>query len=145
MIKPDAFYRGLSGKIISRFEEHGLKIVEMKLTHPTVKLIEQHYSEHKEKDFFPKLIEGMMLGPVIIMALEGKRVVQTVRKLIGSTDPFDAAMGTIRGDYAVDTGRNICHSSDSVEAAEREIKVWFGDDHTFKNYRSPTEYLFNRD
>lgn len=125
MIKPDGVQRGLVGKIIDRFEKKGFKLVGLKLTTPTKELLEQHYADLSSKPFFPGLIKYMMMGPVVAMVWEGDNVVATGRKMLGATKPADSAPGSIRGDLCIDVGRNIIHGSDSVEAAQKEIALWF--------------------
>jgi nucleoside-diphosphate kinase len=125
MVKPDGVQRGLVGEIISRFEKRGFILKAIKQVLPSEELLKQHYSELSEKPFFPKLIKYMLSGPVVCMVWEGRDVVSTGRKMLGETQPFKSAPGTIRGDYCIDTGRNICHGSDSVESAKREIGLWF--------------------
>uniref|UniRef100_A0A7N0RJR3 Nucleoside diphosphate kinase n=1 Tax=Kalanchoe fedtschenkoi TaxID=63787 RepID=A0A7N0RJR3_KALFE len=125
MIKPDGVQRGLVGEIISRFEKKGFKLTGLKLFQCPQELAEVHYEELKSKSFFPKLIGYITSGPVVCMAWEGVGVVASARKLIGSTNPLDAAPGTIRGDFAVQTGRNVVHGSDSPENGKREIGLWF--------------------
>ncbi len=127
MIKPDGVQRGLIGKIITRFEEKGFKLVAMKLFSPPKSLLEKHYEDLKLKPFFPGLIKYMGLGPVVPMVWEGTNVVATGRKMLGATKPFDSAPGTIRADFAIDVGRNIIHGSDSVESAKKEIALWFSE------------------
>lgn len=125
MIKPDGVQRNLVGKIIQRFEEKGFKLVSMKLTAPGKEHLEKHYADLATKKFFPGLIEYMTSGPVVPMVWEGANVVKTGRVMLGTTNPVDSAPGTIRGDFAIDIGRNICHGSDSVESAKHEINLWF--------------------
>ena len=125
VIKPDGVQRGLVGKIIDRFEKKGFKLVALKLMTPTKELLENHYEDLKPKPFFPGLIKYMMMGPVVCMVLEGDGVVATGRKMLGATKPSDSVPGSIRGDLCVDVGRNIIHGSDSVEAAQKEIALWF--------------------
>jgi nucleoside-diphosphate kinase len=127
MIKPDGVQRGVVGNIISRFESKGYQLHAMKLEQPSQALLEEHYRDLKGKGFFPKLMGYMSSGPVVCMVWGGKGVVVTGRKLLGATNPLESAPGTIRGDFAIDVGRNICHGSDSVESAEREIALWFKD------------------
>ncbi|KAL4949162.1 nucleoside diphosphate kinase [Aspergillus filifer] len=124
-IKPDGVQRGLVGPIISRFENRGFKLAAMKLTSPSRSLLEQHYGDLKEKPFFPGLVTYMLSGPIVAMVWEGKDVVKTGRTILGATNPLASAPGTIRGDYAIDVGRNVCHGSDSVENAKKEIGLWF--------------------
>lgn len=125
MIKPDGVQRGLVGEIISRFEKKGFKLQALKLFTPTTALLEEHYSDLSSKGFFRGLIEYMNSGPVCCMVWEGMGAVKTGRVMLGATKPSDSAPGTIRGDFALDVGRNICHGSDCVEAAEKEIALWF--------------------
>ena len=125
MIKPDGVQRGLVGEIIKRFEQRGFKLVAMKFIHPSRDLLEKHYADLSSRPFFPSLCEYMASGPVCAMVWEGLRVVETGRKMLGATDPFQSAPGTIRGDFCVQVGRNICHGSDAVSSAEKEIALWF--------------------
>jgi nucleoside-diphosphate kinase len=125
MIKPDGVHRGLVGTIIQRFENRGYKLVALKMLTPKRELLETHYGDLKEKKFFTSLIEYMMMGPVVAMVWQGMSVVSTGRKIVGATNPLDSTPGTIRGDYCIDTGRNIIHASDKVEAATAEINLWF--------------------
>lgn len=125
MVKPDGVQRGLVGEIISRFEKKGFKLTGLKLFHCPKELAEEHYKDLNTKSFFPKLIEYITSGPVVCMAWEGVGVVASARKLIGSTNPLQAEPGTIRGDLAVQTGRNVVHGSDSPENGKREIGLWF--------------------
>jgi len=127
MIKPDGVQRGLVGEIISRFERKGFKLTAMKLAQPSRELLELHYADLSSKPFFRGLVEYMLSGPVCCMVWEGVGAVKSGRVLLGATKPSDSAPGTIRGDFAIDVGRNICHGSDSVENAEREISLWFPD------------------
>ncbi|KAJ0969116.1 hypothetical protein J5N97_021993 [Dioscorea zingiberensis] len=125
MVKPDGVQRGLVGEIISRFEKKGFLLKGLKLFQCPKELAEEHYKDLKEKTFFPKLIDYITSGPVVCMAWEGVGVVASARKLIGATNPLQAEPGTIRGDLAVQTGRNVVHGSDSPENGEREIALWF--------------------
>merc|ERR1712232_584311 len=125
MIKPDGVQRGLIGEIIKRFEQKGYKLVAMKLTAPGKEHLEKHYEDLKDKKFFPGLIEYMTSGPVVAMVWEGVNAVKEGRKMLGATKPSESAMGTIRGDFCIEVGRNICHGSDSVESANAEIALWF--------------------
>eukprot|EP00658_Telonema_sp_P-2_P038358 TRINITY_DN27543_c0_g1_i1.p1 TRINITY_DN27543_c0_g1~~TRINITY_DN27543_c0_g1_i1.p1 ORF type:complete len:143 (-),score=39.40 TRINITY_DN27543_c0_g1_i1:333-761(-) len=114
--------------IRDRFEDKGYKLVAVKLVKPSRELLSLHYAEHRDKHFFPDLLEFMSSGPVLAMVFEGNRVIETGRRLIGSTAGFASPAGTIRGDHAVGIWlANVVHGSDSVEAAEREIKLWFPD------------------
>ena len=127
-VKPDAVQRGLVGEIISRLERKGFQMVAMKLVKPDRNLLELHYDEHREKPFFPFLIDYMESGPVLATVWEGAGVLEGARRLLGATNPLTAAPGTIRGDLGLEPGRNLCHASDSTEAARREIKLWFQSD-----------------
>ena len=125
MIKPDGVQRGLIGEIVKRFEQKGYKLVAMKLWSPPREFMEKHYADLSSKGFFAGLINYMVSGPVVSMVWEGANVVLEGRKMLGATKPSDSAMGTIRGDYCIEVGRNICHGSDSVESANAEIALWF--------------------
>jgi nucleoside-diphosphate kinase len=125
MIKPDGVQRGLIGDIIKRFETKGFKLVAMKLAQPGKGHFEKHYADLSKKPFFNGLVEYAASGPVCCMVWEGDNAVLTGRKMLGATKPFDSEPGTIRGDYCIDVGRNICHGSDSVKSANDEINLWF--------------------
>ena len=127
LLKPDTIARGIVGDIISRLETKSLKIVGMKFIVMSESLLIEHYGHHSEKPYFPKIVKYMTDGPVLAMVVEGIDAVRQVRNLCGATDPQFAAPGTIRGDFCIEVGRNICHGSDSVENAEREIGLWFED------------------
>lgn len=128
ILKPDAVQRRLIGKIISRFEEKGLQIVGIKFLMMTQELARENYRQHKGRDFYEPLIKYMTAGPVVAMVLRGKEVVETTRKMAGFTFGTKAEPGTIRGDYAVSNRFNLIHVSDSKEAAEAEIAIFFGAD-----------------
>ena len=127
MIKPDGVQRGLIGDIIKRFETKGFKLAAMKLAQPGKAMFEKHYADLSKKGFFNGLVEYAASGPVCCMVWEGDNAVLTGRKMLGATKPFDSEPGTIRGDYCIDVGRNICHGSDSVESANAEIALWFSE------------------
>jgi nucleoside-diphosphate kinase len=127
-IKPDGVQRGLVGEIIGRFEAKGFKLVGMKLMTASRELAEQHYGVHKERPFFAGLVDFITSGPLVAMVWEGDGVVASARKLIGATNPLNSEPGTIRGDLAVNVGRNIIHGSDAVETAREEISLWFKDE-----------------
>ncbi|KAI1824623.1 nucleoside diphosphate kinase [Xylaria intraflava] len=124
-IKPDGVQRGLVGSIIARFENRGYKLVAIKLVTPGKAHLEEHYADLKDKPFFAGLVEYMNSGPICAMVWEGRDAVKTGRTLLGATNPLASAPGTIRGDFAIDVGRNVCHGSDSVESAKKEIALWF--------------------
>jgi len=125
LIKPDAVHMRVVGSIISKYENELLDISHIKILIPDRELLELHYDEHKEKDFFPELIEFMSGGRVVAMVLEGEDVVSKVRKINGDTNPNKAKEKTIRNLYGTDLTFNAVHGSDSTESAEREIKLWF--------------------
>ncbi len=125
MIKPDAVQRGLTGEILHRFEQKGIKIVAMKLVKVSKELAEKHYDIHKGKPFFEPTVDYITSSPVVAMVLEGTNVIEMIRHMTGATDPQKAAMGTIRGDYGQFIGRNIVHASDGPDTAEFEINLWF--------------------
>ncbi len=124
-IKPDGVQRALVGKIISRLEAKGFKLVGLKLMKVTNELAEQHYGEHKAKPFFKGLVDFITSGPIVAMVWEGKSAISAIRKLMGKTNPLDADLGTVRGDFGIDIGRNVVHGSDGPESASREIGLFF--------------------
>lgn len=124
-IKPDAVKRGLIGRIIKRIENKGYKIVGLKMLNVTKELAEQHYAEHLGKSFYNRLITYISSGPIIAMVLQGDNTVVGMRKLMGSTLPTDAEVGTLRADFAQTMEFNVIHGSDSVESAQREINLYF--------------------
>ncbi|XP_023320553.1 nucleoside diphosphate kinase A 2 [Eurytemora carolleeae] len=125
MIKPDGVHRGIVGEIIKRFEQKGFKLVAMKFMQASVAHLENHYADLSKKPFFAGLVKYMASGPVVAMVWEGLNAVKTGRVMLGETNPADSKPGTIRGDYAIHVGRNICHGSDAVESAQKEIALWF--------------------
>merc|ERR1712217_441652 len=125
MIKPDGVHRGIVGEIIKRFENKGFKLVAMKFMQASVEHLEKHYADLSKKPFFAGLVKYMASGPVVAMVWEGLNAVKTGRVMLGETNPADSKPGTIRGDFAVQVGRNICHGSDAVESANHEIAPWF--------------------
>jgi len=127
LLKPDAVQRRLVGRIISRFEDKGLKIVGMKLMQVTRELAERHYAEHREKPFFSELVSFITSSPIVAMVVEGPGAIDEVRRLMGKTDPREAAPGTIRGDYGLSITQNLVHGSDSPESAAREIPIFFSE------------------
>jgi len=125
MIKPDGVQRGLIGNIIHRFEQKGIKLIAMKLVSVSKDLAEKHYGVHKGKPFFEPTVKYITSSPVVAMVLEGENAIEIVRKMMGKTNPSEAAPGTIRGDYGQFIGRNIVHGSDGPDTAEFEINLWF--------------------
>lgn len=126
LVKPDAFERGLTGEVIARFERKGLRLVALKLMQATEEIANVHYEEHTDKPFFGELVEFITSGPTWALVVEGEGAIATLRMTIGATVPANAAPGTIRGDLASSMPDNLVHGSDSPEAAEREIALWFG-------------------
>jgi len=126
IIKPDAVAKNVIGKIVSRFESNGLKIVEMQLKQLSREEAEGFYAEHKERPFFGDLVEFMTSGPVVVQVLEGENAIALNRELMGATNPQEAAEGTIRRDSAQSIDANAVHGSDSAASAEREIAYFFG-------------------
>jgi nucleoside-diphosphate kinase len=128
LLKPDAVQRLLAGRIIARFEERGLKLVGLKLMAVDRALAERHYAIHQGKPFYEGLIEFITSSPLVAIALDGPNAVSVVRAMVGSTRPFEAAPGTIRGDLALETAQNLIHASDAPDTAETELALWFRDD-----------------
>jgi nucleoside-diphosphate kinase len=127
LIKPDAMQRSLAGEILARFEQRGLVVRAAKLVQVDRELAERHYDEHREKPFFGELVEFITSAPTLALVLEGEEAIGVVRTTMGATNPVNAAPGTIRGDLALAMPDNLVHGSDSPEAAEREIALWFPD------------------
>ena len=133
ILKPDAIHRGLVGQIIARFENKGLKIVAARMITISRELAQEHYSEHAEKPFFEDVVSYITSGPVILMILEGPSAITVIRQIVGATDGRKALPGTIRGDFGISTRYNLVHASDSPDAAEREINIFFKEDQ-MENY-----------
>ena len=125
LVKPDAFARGLTGEIIARFERKGLTIVALKHMQVTEDLAKEHYAEHDGKPFFGELVEFITSGPLVAMVLEGHEAITAARQVIGATNPLEATTGSIRGDFALEIGKNMVHGSDSVESGRREAGSFF--------------------
>lgn len=132
MVKPDGVQRGIVGQIITRFEQKGYFLRAIKMMVASEELLQTHYEDLSKKAFFPGLVKYMASGPVCAMVWEGKNVVKAGRMLLGATNPVDSLPGTIRGDFCIDVGRNICHGSDAVESAKREISLWFKEEEVAK-------------
>ncbi|XP_053194301.1 nucleoside diphosphate kinase, mitochondrial [Scomber japonicus] len=124
-VKPDGVQRRLVGQIIRRFEQRGFKLVGLKMLQVSEDLLSQHYCELRKKPFYPSLLHYMTSGPVVVMVWEGHNVVQTSRVMVGNTNPAEAQAGTVRGDFSFHVSRNVVHASDSLEGAQREIRLWF--------------------
>lgn len=125
ILKPDAVQRGLIGQIITRLEQRGLKFMGMKLMQVSPELAQSHYGEHAGKPFFNALVSYITSSPVVVIAVQGKNVVQIIRNTVGATNPMNAAPGTIRGDFGLEIGRNLIHASDSPESGEAEVSRFF--------------------
>lgn len=134
ILKPSCIQRGLIGKVISRFEQKGLKLVAMKMSQLNDEILDKHYAHLKEKPFFAHVKKSMMSCPVVLMSWEGKDAVKVVRNLTGFTNGREAIAGTIRGDFSVSTQENIIHASDSVDAAKIELERFF-DENELYNYK----------
>ncbi len=124
-IKPDGVQRGLVGEILARFERKGFKLIALKQLTPSRELAEKHYGVHRDRPFFSGLVDFITSGPVVVMVWEGDGVIASARRLIGATKPLEAEPGTIRGDLAVNIGRNVIHGSDGPDTALFEIDLWF--------------------
>lgn len=125
LIKPDGVQRQLVGRILDRYEERGLKIVGLKLVHVDRDMAERHYAAHRAKPFFGSLVDFIISAPLVALALDGPNAIAVVRAINGATRPHEAAPGTVRGDYALETAQNIVHASDGPEAAVEELALWF--------------------
>jgi nucleoside-diphosphate kinase len=127
LIKPDGVQRLLAGRILARFEERGLKLVGLKLVEVSRDLAERHYAVHRDRPFFGGLVDFITSSPLIALALEGPNAIAVVRSMVGATRPHEAAPGTIRGDFALETAQNLVHASDGPETAATELALWFAD------------------
>ena len=125
LIKPDGVQRLLTGRILARYEDRGLKLVGLKLIQVSSDLAERHYDVHRAKPFFRGLVEFITSAPLVAAILEGPNAIAVVRAMNGATRPHEAAPGSIRGDFALETAQNLVHASDSVETAAAEIALWF--------------------
>ena len=131
LIKPDAMERELAGAIISRLQEHGLRLVALKMLHVDEALARRHYAVHEDKPFFNDLVDYIISAPIVAAVFEGNGAVEEIRKVMGATDPARAEAGTIRADFGLDIQRNAVHGSDSVENAGKEIRLFFAEDEIF--------------
>ncbi|MFL2664901.1 MAG: nucleoside-diphosphate kinase [Dehalococcoidia bacterium] len=141
LVKPDGVQRGLIGDVIGRLEKTGLKIVGIKLIQINDELAGKHYEEHKDKPFFTGLVKFITSSPVVALVLEGNNAISITRKTMGSTNPVDSPPGTIRGDFAVDLGRNIIHGSANDEDAKREVNLFFDENELCEYIRSNDEWV----
>jgi nucleoside-diphosphate kinase len=143
IVKPDAVQRGLTGEIIKRFEQRGLRIIGMKFMQVGQALAEKHYAVHRERPFFNSLVSYIISAPVVVMALEGTDAVKAARNTIGATKPSESAAGTIRGDFALEIGRNLVHGSDSVENGAIEVANFFTEEELVSSWgRNVDEWIF---
>ncbi|NPE08062.1 MAG: nucleoside-diphosphate kinase [Asgard group archaeon] len=142
MVKPDAVKRRLIGEIISRLEKVGLRIVAMRMLQLTKAMAEEHYAIHKDKPFFDGLVKFITSGPVVAMVVEGKDAVKRVRKLAGATKPMEAEVGTMRGDLAMEIGRNVVHAADSPENAKIEYSIYFKESDFVKNPMLDEDWIY---
>lgn len=144
MVKPDGVGRGLVGEVIGRLEAKGLRLVGLKLLRIDSATAERHYAAHKGKPFYNGLIRFITSGPVVAMVVEGERSVETVRTLMGATNPAEAAPGTIRGDLGLIIDANVVHGSDSEAAAEEEIALYFREDEIASEARPEESWIYRR-
>jgi nucleoside-diphosphate kinase len=142
IVKPDGVQRGLVGPLLSRLEARGLRIVGLKLVQVSQQLAARHYAEHEGKPFYAGLLNYITSAPVIVACFEGTSAVQMVRNSVGATNPLNAAPGTIRGDLALDIGRNLIHASDAPETADRELALWFTQDELVSYVREVDRWIF---
>ncbi len=140
-IKPDGVKRGIIGQVIDRFEKKGFKIVAMKLLQVTPELAAKHYEEHQGKSFYNRLVHYITSGPIVAMVIEGYDAIESVRHIVGATDPMKADVGTIRADFAQVMEYNVVHASDGVESAAREIGIYFKPEEIYDNWQSMLESL----
>jgi nucleoside-diphosphate kinase len=140
--KPDAVQRGLVGEIVKRLESKGLKLIGMKMASLDETILRIHYAEHVEKGFYKGLEEFMKSSPVVLMAWEGFECTESVRSIVGATNPRQAAPGSIRGDYAIGVGRNLIHASDSKESGDREVGIFFDPKELFDYDKSEYMHLY---
>ncbi|ABQ89188.1 MULTISPECIES: nucleoside-diphosphate kinase [unclassified Roseiflexus] len=142
ILKPDAVQRGLIGPILTRIEQRGLRIVGMKLMQIDESLARRHYAIHEGKAFFDSLITYITSGPVVVLVVTGKNIIEIVRSMVGATNPVKAAPGTIRGDFALDIGRNLIHASDSPENGEMEVSLFFRPEELVEMHRSTDQWIY---
>jgi nucleoside-diphosphate kinase len=142
IVKPDAVQRGLIGAVLGRLEARGLKLVGLKLMAVDDALARRHYAVHEGKPFFPGLIQYISSSPVVVGVFEGRDAVAVVRATVGATNPVSAAPGTIRGDLALEIGRNLIHASDSPETAASEVALWFQPEELASWERATDRWVF---
>lgn len=144
-IKPDGVQRGLIGDVVTRFERKGFKIMAMKLLQVSDKQAADHYAEHEGKPFYPRLVKYIQSGPIVAMVIKGYGAIDSVRHIVGATNPVNADVGTIRADFAQVMEYNVIHASDSVASAEREIAIYFNENEIFDTWKTKTEELIEED
>lgn len=142
LIKPDGMQRGLASEILGRLERRGLRIVGIRMLRVSEELARRHYAEHETKPFFPGLVAYIISSPIIAAVLEGTNAIEVVRKTMGKTNPAEADPGTIRGDFALELGRNLIHGSDGPESAAREIGLFFEEPDLFSYERDTDRWIF---
>lgn len=141
LVKPDGVQRGLAGEIISRLERTGLQIIGMRMIQVSEELAGKHYAEHVGKPFYTGLVGFITSSPVVALALEGPSAISTTRKIMGGTNPADAAPGTVRGDFGVDMGRNLIHGSANADDAAREVALFFDDSQLVEYVRNTQPWI----
>lgn len=135
LVKPDGVQRGLVGRLIERYEQRGLRIIGLKMVHVERDLAERHYAIHRAKPFFGALVDFITSSPLVALAVDGPNAIAVCRAINGATRPEEAASGSIRGDFALETGQNLVHASDSPETGAAELKLWFGEEELFDYQR----------
>jgi nucleoside-diphosphate kinase len=141
LIKPDGVQRLLTGRILARYEDRGLKLVGLKLIQVSRDLAERHYAVHRERPFFGGLVEFIISAPLVAAVLEGPNAIAVVRAMNGATRPHEAAPGSIRGDFALETAQNLVHASDSPETAAAEVDLWFAPGELFEYRREVDRWV----
>ncbi|MCD8378214.1 MAG: nucleoside-diphosphate kinase [Candidatus Gastranaerophilales bacterium] len=144
-IKPDGVERGLIGEILTRFEKKGFKILALKLLEVTDNQAAMHYEEHYGKPFYARLVKYITSGPIVAMVVKGYNAVESVRHIVGATNPLNADVGTIRADYAQVMEYNVIHASDSLKSAEREISIYFNKNEIVDNWKNMAEEIIENE
>ena len=142
LVKPDGVQRGLIGQIVARFERRGLKLAGMKLMQMSTEMAGKHYGEHVGKPFYDGLVSYITSGPIVAMVWQGNNAIQVARNTMGSTRPAESAMGTIRGDFGLEVGRNLVHGSDSPASATREVNLFFDESELLDWSRQTDQWIF---
>ena len=141
MVKPDGVQRGLVGEVITRLEKAGLKIIAIKMLKVSQEQAERHYAIHEGKPFYDGLIKFITSSPVLAMVIEGRNAIKHTRRIVGATNPIDATPGSIRGDFALEIGRNVVHAADSTENAQKEYKIYFDEKDLIRYERIDENWL----